>query len=157
TASNGYRVSFKSIARFDYRHSATGPANGLIQYQIGSGSFADIATVSYPTNGASSSGSVGSIDLSTIPALQNVDPGTNVTFRIVNWGGTSSAGTWYVFDVMSSSAPDFVVQGILAPVATITPIESWRLAWFGTTNNSGNAADSYVNTGDGMPNLTKYA
>jgi hypothetical protein len=157
TANTGYSVSFTSIARFDYRHSATGPTNGLLQYSIGSGAFIDIASISYPTNGVSSTGSVGSIDLSTIPALQNVSAGTNVTFRIVNWGGTGSSGTWYVFDLLSSSAPDFVIQGILAPVSTLTPIESWRLAWFGTTNNSGNAADSYVNTSDGMPNLIKYA
>jgi endonuclease G len=157
TANTGYRVSFTSIARFDYRHSATGPTNGLLQYSIGSGAFIDIAPISYPTNNTSSIGSVGSIDLSTIPALQNVDAGTNVTFRIVNWGATSSAGTWYVFDVMNNSDPDFVIQGILAPVSTLTPIESWRLAWYGTTNNSGNAADSYVNTSDGMPNLIKYA
>src|SRR4029078_13385858 len=41
----------------------------------------------------------------------NVGFGTNVTFRIVNWGGTSSAGTWYIFDVASNTAPDLVVQG----------------------------------------------
>jgi len=35
----------------------------------------------------------------------------NVTFRIVNWGGTSASGTWYIFDVANSTAPDFVVQG----------------------------------------------
>jgi hypothetical protein len=97
------------------------------------------------------------INLSGISNLQNVGAGTNVTFRIVNWGGTSSAGTWYVFDVANSSALDFALQGTVAPVVVLTPIESWRQQWFGTTNTTGNAADTYVGTSDGMPNLLKYA
>jgi hypothetical protein len=32
-----------------------------------------------------------------------------------------------------------------------------REQWFGTTANSGTAADSYIVAGDGMPNLLKYA
>ena len=40
-ANSGYKVSFTSISKFDYRHSAKGPTNGLVQYQIGSGTFAD--------------------------------------------------------------------------------------------------------------------
>src|ERR1035441_9301351 len=87
--------------------------NGLLQYQIESGAFADIAALSYPSN-TSSGGSLSPIDLSGIAALQGVGPGTNVTFRIVNWGATSAGGTWYVFDVAGSAAPDF------APAAELT-------------------------------------
>ena len=94
------------------------------------------------------------IDLSGTPALQNVGAGTNVTFRIVNWGGTNSGGTWYIFDVANSPAADFVVQGT---VTALTPIQAWRLQWFGTTANSGPAADTAIGTSDGMPNLLKYA
>ena len=114
-AKSDYKVSFASISKFDYRHSATGPTNGLLQYQIGSGTFADITSLSYPSN-ASSGGSLSPIDLSAIAALQNVGPDTNVTFRIVNWGATNSAGTWYIFDVANTTALDFVVQGSVSPV-----------------------------------------
>jgi len=155
SAATGYAVSFTSISRFDYRHSATGPANGLLQYQIGAGAFTDIGTVSYPTNGISSTGGLSPINLSGISALQNVGAGTSVTFRIVNWGGTGFAGTWYLFDMANSSALDFALQGTVTPV--LTPIETWRQQWFGTTNNAGGAADTYTETGDGMPNLLKYA
>ena len=108
-AQAGFKVSFASIGRFDYRRSPTGPANGVLQYQIGSGVFADITSLSYPSN-TSSGGSLSPINLTGISALQNVGSGTNVTFRIINYGGGSS-GTWYVFDVANSTAPDFVVQG----------------------------------------------
>ena len=280
-ANNGYKVSYSSISKFDYRHSATGATNGLLQYQIGSGAFTDIASFFYPSN-TSGGGSLNPIDLSGVAALQNVGAGTNVTFRLVNWGGTSSAGTWYIFDVGSSSASDFAVQGTVSPtmasvadlaifqthsgsftqadvgdtytltvtnlgaaatvgtvtmtdalpagltataiggsgwtgnlgtmtctrsdalaagasyppitvtvnVATnapasvtntalvsgggqtntandtasdptaiipLTPIQAWRLQWFGTTANSGVAADTYIGTSDGMENLLKYA
>ncbi|MGZ4971822.1 MAG: beta strand repeat-containing protein, partial [Limisphaerales bacterium] len=154
TAQTGYKVSISSISQFDYRRSSSGPPNGELQYQIGSGAFTDIAAVSYTsTTGASLS----PIDLSGISALQNVGAGTTVTFRIVNWGGTSSGGTWYILDLGASSAPDFAIQGTVASIVTLTPIETWRLQWFGSTNNTGNAADTFVNSSDGMPNLLKYA
>jgi len=111
-ANPGSSVSFGSISKFDYRRSSTGPSSGRLQYQVGSiDSFHDITPdVSYSST-SSSGASLGPINLSTIPALQNVPAGTVVTFRIVNWGGTSSAGTWYIFDKDSSTASDFEIQG----------------------------------------------
>ncbi|MGD0651802.1 MAG: endonuclease [Verrucomicrobiia bacterium] len=109
-ANPGFRVSLSSISKFDYRRSSTGPPNGLLQYQAGSAdSFHDITTVSYSST-SSSGASIGTIDLSSISALQNVAAGTVVTFRIVNWGG-GSAGTWYIFDKDGSTASDFEIQG----------------------------------------------
>src|ERR1019366_6393162 len=143
-ANGGYKVSFTSVSKFDYRHSGTGPTNGLLQYQIGAGAFAEIAALSYPSN-ASSGGSLSPIDLSGISALQGVGPGTNITFRIVNWGGTSSGGTWYVFDVASSTAPDFVVQGSVSPV--VAPADDLAI-WVAHTNTftQGDLGDSYTIT-----------
>jgi DNA/RNA endonuclease G (NUC1) len=156
-AANGYRVSYSTITKFDYRRSSTGAANGLLQYKLGAGSYLDIATFSYPSN-TSAGGSITPIDLSGIGALQNVGAGTNVTFRVVNWGGTSSGGTWYIFDVASSAAADFTVQGtVSAAPPVLTPIEAWRQQYFGVTNNAGAAADTAVASSDGMPNLLKYA
>jgi hypothetical protein len=110
-----YTISYQSISTFEYRHSPGGPTNGVLQYQIGSGAFTDIVSLSYPSS-ANSGASLGSINLSGIPALQNVPAGTNMTFRIVNYGGTSSSGTWYIFDVSNSPALDLEVDGIVAPV-----------------------------------------
>jgi len=151
-ATSGYLVSCTSVSTFDYRRSSTGPANGLLQYQIGSGAFNDIATLSY-TSSSSSGAALNPIDLSGIAGLQNVSAGSSITFRIVNWGG-SATGTWYLYDVADSSAVDFVLQGA---VAAPTPIQFWRQQWFGAVANSGAAADTAVASGDGMPNLLKYA
>ena len=111
-ASSGYHVSFSSLSKFDYRRSSTGPATGVLQYRIGSGAFVDISNLSYTVT-TSSGGSLGPIDLSGVAALQNVGAPTNVTFRIVNYGGGSS-GTWYVFDVASTSAPDLGLVGTVS-------------------------------------------
>jgi len=116
---SGYSVSFTNISRFDYRRSPTGPYAGLIQYRINSGLYSDITNVSY-TSTDSSGASIGPIDLSGIVPLQNIGAGTNVTFRIVNYGGTSSLGTWYIFDVATSTALDFAMRGRITPVPNST-------------------------------------
>ena len=42
-------------------------------------------------------------------------------------------------------------------VTALTPSQSWRYQYFGTTANSGNSADTANPAGDGINNLTKYA
>ena len=121
TVNAGNAVSFSTVSRLDYRRSGTGASTGVLQYQIGSGAFTDITTISY-TNTTSSGASAGPLDLSTVSALQNVAAGTTVTFRIVNWGGTGSTGTWYIFDVANSTASDLEIQGTVTPVSTATQV-----------------------------------
>ena len=76
----------------------------------------DLASLNYPATGTGATNVP--LDLSGIAALQNVGATTNITFRLVNYGGTSSAGTWYLFDVATNTAPDFVVQGSVSPAIT---------------------------------------
>ncbi len=45
----------------------------------------------------------------------------------------------------------------LTTITALTPSQSWRYQYFGTTANSGNAADTANPAGDGINNLTKYA
>jgi len=118
-ANAGYRVSYSSFSRFDYRRSSTGPTNGVLQYQIGAGVFTDITNLNYSStnnNGAA----IGAIDLTGFASLQNVGPNTNVTFRIVNYAGTASGGKWYVYDMGGSTAPDLAIQGTVTQVVLTT-------------------------------------
>jgi uncharacterized repeat protein (TIGR01451 family) len=142
TARPGYRVSFASISKFDYRRSSTGPASGVLQYQIGSGTYSNITALPYPAN-TSSGGSLNPINLSGFPDLQNVSPGTDVTFRIVNYGGGSS-GTWYVFDVANSTTPDLVVQGTVSSTNAPDLIISKTHA--GNNFTQGDTGDAYIIT-----------
>jgi hypothetical protein len=75
--------------------------------------FIDVASLSYSVS-TSGGASMSFIDLSGIPALQNVPDNIHVTFRIVNFGGTNPGGTWYIFDVASNSAPDLVIDGVVS-------------------------------------------
>ncbi len=134
TANSGYQVSFASVSRFDYYRSTTGPTNGVLQFQIGSGGFTDLTNLDYSR--ISAGGSIGAIDLSGFPALQNVGALTNVTFRIVNFGGTSSSGTWYVYDTLGTSSPDLAVQGTVTQVLTANaPAAAPSLSLIAFTNN----------------------
>ncbi|MGC3956781.1 MAG: hypothetical protein QM813_02100 [Verrucomicrobiota bacterium] len=135
------------MSRFDYRRSSTGPTNGVVQYQIGAGGFVDLVTNTYT---AGNSGfSLPAIDLSAVSTLQNVGPGTNVVFRIVNYNTTSDTGTWYLYDVVDGAAPDFAISGVVAPLAGLSA-SAPTLTLFSVTNQqmqftlTGTTASNYV-------------
>ncbi|MBL7775512.1 MAG: SprB repeat-containing protein, partial [Saprospiraceae bacterium] len=117
-ANTGYLLSLSSINPFDYRRSGTGPTNATIQYRINSGSYVPITTVSLPST-SSSGASVGSTNLSTIPALQNLPSSSTVTFRIIPYGASGATGTFYIFDVANSTANDFAVNGTVTACPAI--------------------------------------
>ena len=110
TPDAGYSLSCSAIGRFDYRRSVTGPADGLLQFQVGTNAFTDLTNLTYSAS-TSAGGSIARVDLAHIAALQNTPPGTPVTFRIVNWNGTAKGGTWYLFDTAASPAADFSLLG----------------------------------------------
>ena len=119
TVSNTYKLSFSSLSRFDYYRSATGASSALVQYQIGNGAFTDITNLTYPVSG-SPGGSENAIDLSGFATLQNVGANTNVTFRIVNYGGSGASGTWYIYNTGGTTLPDLLVNGTVTQVVTAT-------------------------------------
>ena len=121
TANSGYALSLSDIPIYNIRHSATGPTNGIWQYQVGSGSFVDIGgAIAWGTNTTSAGNDQSAITLSGISALQNVPAGSVVTFRMVSWGGTSTNGTWY-FNDQTSGSRDLIVNGDLSPLVLTEP------------------------------------
>jgi uncharacterized repeat protein (TIGR01451 family) len=126
-----------------------------------SGVFSNIASFSYSSINTASS--LDTINLTGFPDLQNVGAPTNVTFRIVNWGGTGGTGTWYIFDTTNSTALDFVVQGIVsstnAPDLVISKTHAGNFtqgdtgdAYTITVTNNGNAATvGTVSVVDALP------
>jgi hypothetical protein len=86
------------------------------------------------------SGSLSGATLQAVSAsLPGLVPGTTYHFRVA---ATNVLG--------ANTGQDQVFT-------TLTPIEAWRLQWFGTTTNSNAAADTAIATSDGIPNLLKYA
>ncbi len=133
TPNTGYKMSLSSINPFIIRISATGPINILIQYQVGSGSFTDIATRSVTRPSSTSNFTLSSIDLSSISDLQNVSPGTSITFRLVPYSSTSTAGVFYIGNqlnanslvingtVSSAISNDATLSGLTLSSGTLTP------------------------------------
>ncbi len=120
TASDGYSLSLSDVAAYNVRRSNTGPSLGQWQYQIGSGSFANIGSaITWGSTTSASGNAQTSISLSGISPLQSVSAGSTVTFRIVNYNtGTagSSGGTWYLNDPTKTAANDFVINGAVSLV-----------------------------------------
>jgi PEP-CTERM motif len=101
-------VSSLTLTTMDlsYRRSGTGPGVGELQFSTDGTIFTDLAALTYASTSASGATLTG-IDISGVGVI---GVGTTLTFRIVNWGGTSAAGTWYVYDTGISSAPDLVIN-----------------------------------------------
>lgn len=147
TANSGYSLSCSSIEIY-YRRSNTGPSSGLIQYQLGSGAFADIATVSFSSTSSSGAG-ISPVDLSGISGLQNVSSSTTVTFRIIPYGASSSTGTWYVYNTTGndlslngtvSSDANSAPPAPIAIAATNIGVTSFNANW----NSSPGATDYWI-------------
>jgi len=81
--------------------------------------------------------------------------GTNSTNVSVGLTGLS-AGTTYHYALVATNSGGSA-QGADLSFTTWTALQAWRQQWFGTTINSGSAADTYVKTGDGLSNIMKYA
>ena len=115
----GRSVSYLSISKLDYRRAVNGPTTGVLQYSTDGSTFTDITTLNYSSSSDSGASIAVPIDLSGISALQDVAAGTEVTFRIVNYGASSASGPWYLYDVGTSSEHDFEVRGVICetPVA----------------------------------------
>src|SRR5262249_29487167 len=63
---------------------------------------------------SSSGAAMTELDLSVVGGLQNLAAGTVVVFRLVPYGATSSAGTWYVFNQLGN---DLVINGLVSAAA----------------------------------------
>jgi hypothetical protein len=144
-ANPGNTLSLASISQFDYRRSGSGPASGLLQYRINEGTYTDIATISFSST-SSSGASAGPISLSSITDLQAIPATSTVTFRIVPYGATSTAGTWYIFDKANSTESDLAIEGTVLPVSTpvaALSVSPSSLSGFATTLGTPSASQSY--------------
>lgn len=80
----------------------------------------------------------------TITVRVAVDaPASVVNLARVLGGGESNTG--------NDTASDPIA------ITALTPSEAWRHRYFGSTDNAGAAADEAIASGDGLPNLLKYA
>ncbi len=109
----GYSVSLTGVNPFSYRRSGTGPDQGIMQYTLDAGAnYSGISqgAISFGSSSASGADVTPTINLTADIDLQQVSS-NDVGFRIVPFGATSAAGTFYIYDVGTSSSADFSING----------------------------------------------
>jgi hypothetical protein len=157
-ANTGYKLSLSSISKLDYRRPSSGPTSGVVQVQIGSGSFSNVAALSFPGTNTPGENLAAAIDLSTNPTLQNIPANAQVTLRIVNFGGTNTTGTWYIYDKDNNPNLDFEVTGSVDVAPAVPPTITSTNAFSGTvgvafSNNITATGDAPITfSGTGLPN-----
>ncbi len=108
----GNKISFTEC-NINIRRSGTGPADTQVQYKIGTGAFQTAFTWNAP--GTTNAGNKLTFNLSTITALKDIEGGQTITFRLVPYGGTGSAGTWYLI-AADATERSFGIKGtVLVP------------------------------------------
>jgi len=127
-AESGFLLSVSSVSAYNIRRSVTGPTTGIWQYQIGAGGWQDIGTaITWGATTTAGGNAQASIDLSGITSLQNVSSGNVIGMRIVSWGATSGAGTWFLNEFQDGN--DLVINGT---VAAIPEPSTWALIGLGS-------------------------
>ena len=134
---SGFRVSLSSL-NATFRRSATGPNTFQWQYSLDGFATPGInvgPTITYTgteTNGVAQP----AIDLSAVPALQNVAFPNTVTFRLYGWNASSTAGT---FALGRLTGNDLALGGTVEaiPTAALATIE-------GRVTNSAGRGLSFV-------------
>jgi endonuclease/exonuclease/phosphatase family metal-dependent hydrolase len=106
----GDTVSLSSIS-LNYLRTAGGPTSALWQYQLNNGTWTSIAHVVDAFSSTSKHGSVTSLALTAVTALQNLTSGTLVNIRMIPYGATSSSAGFYIYNEKGS---DLELNGIVA-------------------------------------------
>ncbi len=150
-AAPGYTISF-STNYISYHNSATGPFNGELQYSSDGINYSDVSSLTYAQGNVAASGGLTN-DLTGVAVLQNVPSTTTNFFRLVNWGATGTAGTWYITNSSGFGGGfgtnDFVVDGTLS-AASVTPPSNPVVTPSSLTLNAGQTA-AFTVTAAGFP------
>ncbi len=148
-AAPGYTISFSTNEGFIHM-SSTGPGSGELQYSTDGVNYSDLLPVTYNGN------TVFTNNLSGIAALQNVPSTTTNYFRLVNWGATSTAGTWYIYNptvpagTLLGTTNEFVIFGSVTPEPAAQNLATWDTAMNGPggpslTDGGGTPPAPYTN------------
>lgn len=125
-----YQVSLTTLDA-NFRRSNTGPNMFLWKYSLDGINFIDIGSpISYTGVSDGAFNTQTQIDLSSIPALQNVISGTTITFRLYGWGSTNAGGS---FAFGRQNGNELSIGGSV----TIAPCPGGTTTWNGTAWNNG--------------------
>ncbi len=149
-ANPGYTISFTTNVLF-YHNSATGPNVGSLQYSTDGINYTDILPLTYSAAGVAATTGMTN-NLSGIAALQNVPSTVTNFFRIVNWGATGAAGTWYINNAAPVTMPDLQIIGNISS-AGVAPFNLSVTPSSVTANAGSTVAFTVTSQGDVASNF----
>jgi len=148
---DGFRIYTRALSAGEISLLAAGPLPAPQNVgatpgnqQIGLSWDAVSGATGYTIQRASSSGGPYTLIAAGVTATSYID------------SGLDDGVTWY-YTVAAQGLPGTGVASAPVSGATYTAVENWRLTHFGTTANSGNAADGADPDGDGMTNAQEFA
>ncbi len=147
-------TSFTNFTLY-YHNSATGPTNGMLQYSTDGITYSDVAALHYSAPNTAATTSLTN-NLTAVAALQNVPSTTTNFFRIVNWGATGTAGTWYVNNASPVTMPDLQVIGIVGGTAVPTLPTISSITPPNVTTNAGSTVTFTLAGTTGFPPASNF-
>jgi autotransporter-associated beta strand protein len=140
-------LALDSIIAYNVRRSSTGATSGQWQYSTNGATFTDIGSViTWGSTTTATGNAQSAISLSNISGLQGIAEGTTVTFRILTYGGTAQAGTWYLKDLGNGTTNDFGVVGKLGTLIAGSGSGALGIGEAGAATFSGNIANNSAAT-----------
>ncbi|MCF7674168.1 MAG: choice-of-anchor D domain-containing protein [Akkermansiaceae bacterium] len=137
-------------ASIDFGSSDIDVAATPLTFTVKNTGTADLSDLVLTKNGTDAADfALGSLGATTLP------PGASTTFTVTLTPGAAGPRTAAIH--LASNDADENPFDIAVTGTGYTPLESWRLAEFGTIENSGAALDTLDEDGDGFPNLMEYA
>ncbi|MBJ7259722.1 MAG: Ig-like domain-containing protein [Chthoniobacterales bacterium] len=165
--SSGPDLSISKVSGGTFRQGEAGSFVVTVSNIGGAASSGTVTVTEQPPAGmtvASMTGSGWTFDSNSLTATRadSLLAGTNYSPITVGVSIASNApaaltNSAAVAGIGDANSGNNSAQSIARISPALAPIDAWRTLHFGTTDNSGVAADTYVSTGDGMPNLLKYA
>ncbi len=139
----GYKVSLNTISSAT-RRSNSGPSGCAVWYSVGGAPFVKIADWT-TTSTSGTTGTPNSAALSGIAALQDIQPGVVVKFRIIPQG---SAGNYYITNATNCLRLEGSVVAAVNPLITtsINSIPSFGDVMVGNTSS----VESFTFSGEGL-------
>ena len=147
TVSNGYALNLTNFGAYNVRRSSSGPTTGIWQWSTNGTDFTDIGSaITWGSTTTSAGNAQSAISITNINQLQALGGGSTVTLRVLNWGATGEAGTWYLNTSAggTGTALDFLLGGQIATVVSNAAVGTGTLgiSEAGTATFSGNIANN---------------
>jgi len=140
------------VSSVDFGSITLGSSSTALTFTITNPGTADLTSLAITEDGPNAGDfTISALSGTTVPAT-----GGSVTFTVTFTPGASgarSAAIHIASNVTGTKNPfDIALTG-----TGLSMLQNWRQVWFGTTSNSGNAADAADPYHTGVPNLAAFA